>query len=126
MLTIALLSVLVVAGCGGETGGSEGTSAADASRSTPSPTPSVRLTEDLTPIPTAGEVVRQLRGTLSDGVEPGCVLLTAADGLYLLVGGDRSMLTAGGTVVVTGIVRPHLVTTCQQGTPFQVQTIVRA
>ncbi|MEO3922867.1 hypothetical protein ABGB07_03150 [Micromonosporaceae bacterium B7E4] len=62
-----------------------------------------------------------LSGTVQAGVEPNCLLL---DG-YLLVGGPRDVLTAGARVTVVGQVRADLMTTCQQGTPFQVQSATR-
>ncbi|WP_341719046.1 hypothetical protein QQG74_04590 [Micromonospora sp. FIMYZ51] len=63
-----------------------------------------------------------LTGRIEAGVEPGCLLL---DG-YLLLGGPREVLTAGATVTVTGKPAPGLMTTCQQGTPFQVASAKRA
>ncbi|GIG85766.1 hypothetical protein Pen02_07020 [Plantactinospora endophytica] len=63
-----------------------------------------------------------LSGTVQAGVEANCLLL---DG-YLLVGGPRDVLTAGARVTVVGQVRADLMTTCQQGTPFQVQSATRS
>ncbi|MGI5145580.1 hypothetical protein ACQEVC_04150 [Plantactinospora sp. CA-294935] len=63
-----------------------------------------------------------LSGTVQAGVEPNCVLL---DG-YLLVGGPRDVITAGARVTVVGEVRADLMTTCQQGIPFQVQSATRS
>ncbi len=60
--------------------------------------------------------MRTLTGTVTAGVEHGCLLL----GEFLLVGGDRTMIQAGAYVTVTGRVVPDLITTCQQGTPFVV------
>lgn len=59
-----------------------------------------------------------LSGTVRAGVEMNCLLL---DG-YLLVGGPRDVIRAGARVTVTGQVRGDLMTTCQQGTPFMVQS----
>jgi hypothetical protein len=59
-----------------------------------------------------------LSGTITAGVEPNCVLLDN----YLLVGGPRDVLRAGARVTVTGRVQPDLMTTCQQGTPFRVES----
>jgi hypothetical protein len=59
-----------------------------------------------------------LTGTVTSGVEPGCFLL---DG-YLLVGGPQEVIRAGARVTVTGEVKQDMMTTCQQGTPFQVAT----
>jgi len=58
-----------------------------------------------------------LTGTVTAGVEPGCLLL---DG-YLLVGGPKDVLRPGARVVVTGEEQPDLMTTCMQGKPFRVQ-----
>jgi hypothetical protein len=62
-----------------------------------------------------------LTGTVESGVEPGCLLL---DG-YLLIGGPRDVLTPGATVTVTGKIQPDMMTTCQQGIPFLVETASR-
>ena len=59
-----------------------------------------------------------LTGVPSEGVEAGCLLL---DG-YLLLGGPRDVLGSGRTVSVTGRIEPGLMTTCQQGTPFLVES----
>jgi hypothetical protein len=77
----------------------------------------------LSPLP-QGEIT--LTGTAQEGVESGCVLLRTNQGLYLLIGGDRKTITGGGTLVVRGKVVPDLVTTCQQGTPFQVSDVRRS
>jgi hypothetical protein len=76
--------------------------------------------EDL-PVPSLGRSPRPpltLTGTVEAGVERGCLLL---DG-YLLLGGDRTLIVAGARVTVTGRPEPGTLTTCQQGTPFRVET----
>jgi hypothetical protein len=74
--------------------------------------------------PTLPGVQKTLRGTTADGVEPNCVLLSADDGRsYLLLGGDRQVIMAGGRLEVTGQIQPDLMTTCQQGIPFTVSTV---
>lgn len=60
--------------------------------------------------------LRTLTGTVTAGVEHGCLLLDQ----YLLVGGDPAVIRAGARLVVTGRVVPDLVTTCQQGIPLVV------
>lgn len=76
--------------------------------------------------PTAGTASVTVRGPVEQGVEPGCVLLKAEDGqAYLLVGGDRAVIGAGGRLEVIGQPKPDLMTTCQQGTPFQVEQVRR-
>ena len=78
--------------------------------------------EDL-PSPSTGRAKGRtitIGGRLDRGVESGCVLL----GQYLLLGGPRDILRAGATVSVTGRIVPSVVTTCQQGTPLQVERAV--
>ena len=71
------------------------------------------------PVPPGTRPARlTLTGTAQPGVETGCLLLRG----YLLVGGPRDLLGGGRPVRVTGRVQPDLVTTCQQGTPFLVDS----
>ncbi|WP_329104344.1 hypothetical protein OG792_29435 [Micromonospora sp. NBC_01699] len=60
-----------------------------------------------------------LTGVIVAGVEPNCLLL---DG-YLLLSGPRDQLRGGARVTVTGRVQPGMMTTCQQGTPFVVESV---
>ena len=83
----------------------------------PSP-PVARSRPPRTPGPSRSGEVRTLTGTVAAGVEPNCVLLDT----FLLVGGPRDVLRPGARVTVTGRVQPDLMTTCQQGTPFVVET----
>jgi hypothetical protein len=80
---------------------------------TPTPTPS-----PAGPSKPAGGAAT-LTGTVTAGVEPNCFLL---DG-NLLVGAPRGALRAGARVTVTGHPQPNLMTTCQQGTPFMVESV---
>lgn len=77
------------------------------------------------PIPTTGAVVT-LQGTVTEGVETGCVVLTDDSGAVLanLIGLDKTANPLGSRVEVTGTFRTDLMTTCQQGPPFEVQTAV--
>lgn len=63
-----------------------------------------------------------LTGTIRAGVEPNCLLIDD----HLLIGGPRDVLTPGARVEVTGRSEPGMVTTCQQGTPFVVESARRA
>ncbi|MEH0841862.1 hypothetical protein V6U81_05620 [Micromonospora sp. CPCC 205711] len=63
-----------------------------------------------------------LTGTVQPGVEPNCLLL---DG-YQLIGGPRDVLSPGARVSVTGQAQPDMMTTCQQGIPFVVESARRA
>ncbi|MFG3703827.1 hypothetical protein ACGF7U_03690 [Micromonospora sp. NPDC047670] len=69
--------------------------------------------------PSAGGTT--LTGTVTPGVEPNCLLIDN----YLLIGGPRDVLKAGAKVTVTGRAQPDMFTTCQQGTPFVVETARR-
>src|SRR5690242_14808132 len=119
-LAALLLLVGALAGCA--SGGADKTpgSSPSAAESRPvfavaSPSPS------LVPSPsTGGEMT--ITGTLQEGVEGNCVLLKTPDRLYQLIGGDRSKLqgSTSAKVTVTGRIATGMMTTCQQGTPFQV------
>jgi hypothetical protein len=67
-----------------------------------------------------------LRGTVAEGVEARCVVLIDESGAVLanLQGLDLAAHPLGSLVQVTGIFMPDLMTTCQQGTPFEVRTAV--
>jgi hypothetical protein len=64
-----------------------------------------------------------ISGEVVEGVEAGCLLLQTSGTLYLLVGGDRAALQVGKRVTVVGTPQPGLMSTCQQGTPFQVVSV---
>jgi hypothetical protein len=65
----------------------------------------------------------RVRGTLSDGVEQGCTLLTSQGVVYLLLWGDKTPPT-GAEIEVEGTIKSDLMTTCQQGTPLVVHRIL--
>jgi hypothetical protein len=67
-----------------------------------------------------------LSGKISSGVEAGCVLLEQDGKTYNLVGGDKKILVEGAQVEVTGAIEEGLMTTCQQGTPFKVESVKAA
>ncbi|MET0965863.1 MAG: hypothetical protein ABWZ02_05670 [Nakamurella sp.] len=66
-----------------------------------------------------------LTGTISDGVESGCVILQDANGAVLanLFGVDTATVPVGSTVLVTGQFQQDIMTTCQQGKPFEVESV---
>lgn len=68
--------------------------------------------------PGAGELT--LSGTVEAGVEYGCLILNAGGSTYNLLGGDPAVVKVGARVNVRGRPDPGIITTCQQGTPFQV------
>ncbi|MEH1054730.1 hypothetical protein V6U89_05890 [Micromonospora sp. CPCC 206171] len=63
-----------------------------------------------------------ITGTVQAGVEPNCLLVEG----YQLIGGPRDVLTVGARVTVTGQPKPDMMTTCQQGTPFVVESARRS
>ena len=127
---LGMVACLAIGGCdqGGSTGGANSappTSGGPSLSNPPSPpepqTPSPPVAKSpppRTPGPSQSAEVRSLTGTVTAGVEANCVLLDN----FLLVGGPRDVLRPGARVTVTGRVQPGLMTTCQQGTPFVVET----
>jgi hypothetical protein len=82
------------------------------------------------PLPTgstAPGTITTLQGTLAQGVEAGCVVLTDDTGAVLanLFGLDQTATPLGTDVEVTGTFEPDMMTTCQQGTPFEVVSASR-
>jgi hypothetical protein len=112
-----LLAGLLVAACAEPDRGA-GAAGQAAATTVPTTLPD-RRTE-----PTKPAVRVRVTGTVTEGVEAGCLLLHAEDGgQFLLVGGERSQLTPGRRVAVTGRVERSLVGTCQQGEPLLVSSI---
>ncbi len=77
------------------------------------------------PRPGAVGASTELSGTVEAGVESGCVVLTDARGAVLanLIGLDTAGTPLGSEVVVTGTFQQGMMTTCQQGAPFQVTSV---
>lgn len=120
----ALLAALVTSGCArdGDAPATEPAAPPPASASPDLPAvPSTDLPAPSKPAP--GEAgASTLTGTVSAGVEPGCLVL---DG-HLLVFDDpalKSKAEPGAQVTVSGRADPGLMTTCQQGTPFLVTAV---
>ncbi len=92
---------------------------------TPSSTPGAPLTSTTPPLdddlslPPSGKPAR-VTGTVTAGVEQGCLLLQDGQTSYQLLGAPPVLL--GQVVKVTGRLTPDLATTCQQGTPFTVES----
>jgi len=75
--------------------------------------------------PASGKPARPTRvqGVVVEGVEAGCLLLEAGGETLLLLGVAPGRAAVGARVEVTGTRAPGLMTTCQQGVPFQVSSI---
>jgi hypothetical protein len=65
----------------------------------------------------------RVRGTVSDGIEPGCMLLTSNGVVYLLVWPHGTPVT-GQMIEVEGTIQPDLMTTCQHGIPLVVEKVL--
>ncbi|WP_405427261.1 hypothetical protein [Micromonospora sp. NBC_00617] len=126
----ALVALAALSACGGTDGSTTpGAPTATAGQPTPaSPSSSAPAITPSDPLKSPGGPTvpppvgaTELTGTITAGVEPNCLLL---DG-YLLVGGPRDVLAAGTRVTVTGRVETGMMTTCQQGTPFVVESANR-
>jgi hypothetical protein len=115
-----VLAGLLVAACAdpGDGGAGTGQGPATTAPTTPPTAPPASVTP---PTPPAGDVT--VSGTVTAGVEGGCLLLAAPGGPYLLVGGDRAALRPGARVAVTGRVDRGLLSICQQGLPLVVASV---
>ena len=122
-ILVLLVPLLIVGACGSDDG--------DDPSTTPDPTVATTPT-DASPEPAdptltgkpAGST-QTLTGTVSAGVENGCLMLTATQGQqgsWQLVG-TTTGITPGARVTVRGRPAPDLATRCQQGTPFVVEAV---
>ncbi|MFC7496313.1 MULTISPECIES: hypothetical protein [unclassified Nocardioides] len=113
LVATALALGLGLAACGEDTTGDDG-------RVSSTPSSDSEPLEDLsrTPDPKGPQV--RVEGTVTEGVEHGCLLLAAAGQEYLLLGARPEV---GARVEVVGTVDRDAMTTCQQGVPLRVQEI---
>ena len=95
--------------------------------SIPAPLPPSSAPLTTTPAPTRapGAGTTTVRGKVAEGVESGCLVLNTGTAQYLLLGADPAIAVAGAEIEVTGKADPGAMTTCQQGTPFHVDTTLR-
>jgi hypothetical protein len=133
VLLATLLAGGTLAGCGAADNGS-GTARPDDTAQSGGNVPSTPSTGGSASLPPGAKVSPPPGGTPTtaeftitgipqEGVESGCIVMRSGELLYNLIGGDRQTLMSGRTVVVRGRPTPGLVTTCQQGTPFQVSEV---
>jgi hypothetical protein len=121
-LASLLLAGLLLSGCGADSGSGSGSGSSDygsSSSSSETGGPSVSISD---PSGKSSPGIT-ITGTPTEGVENGCIVMQSGATLYLLLGGDRSVLMSGQPVVVRGVPDPGLMTTCQQGTPFRVTEV---
>ena len=62
-------------------------------------------------------------GTVQRGVEPGCLILDTGKERFVLLSKDKSKLTAGSKVEVTGVRSAGQISYCQQGNPLEVRSV---
>ena len=126
---LAVLALLSVSACGtasvdGAAGSSRPTTAPSAG---PAATPTATTSGPVGPLGGRGRLVT-VTGTVSAGVEKGCLMFSPEDdqpgGAWLLVGHTEG-LEDGQRVTLRGARLDVASTTCQQGTPFRVEEVVR-
>lgn len=87
--------------------------------------PPVISTNEPDPTISGGPTIT-LRGTVTEGVERGCVVLQADDGKqYQLLEGDPQVIALGARVEVEAQLKPDIMTFCMQGTPILVRSARR-
>jgi hypothetical protein len=119
-VAVLVLAGALAAACAGA--GDDG-AASPGAPTAPTPAPTTPPTAGTPTTRLAGKVTVTVTGTVTEGVEPGCLLLDAGGGPYLLVGGDRAKLSPGRRVAITGRVDHSLLSICQQGEPLVVTSI---
>ncbi|MEV4617964.1 hypothetical protein AB0J74_04485 [Asanoa sp. NPDC049573] len=135
---LAVLLMAALAGCSATREGGGPVPSPSVSTSTaPAPSPTLTFSADpsVQPTPPGREPsprpikpsgantpkVVNVTGTVTEGVEPGCLLLDN----YLLINAPTSLVYAGVKVRLTLEVRTDLVSTCQQGTPAMITSAQR-
>jgi hypothetical protein len=120
VVLIAVSAALTLAGCAATSAPSAPGAAASATSAPPGAS-----TE-----PSAGQPATKgnatITGTVSAGVEAGCLVLQDPQGQHVLVfdnPGLRAQAEVGATITVTGRAEPTQLTTCQQGVPFIVTAV---
>ncbi len=89
--------------------------------------PTVRITvkppQPVPPTAAESDGTMTISGTIFQGAEPVCKLISVQKVIYLLLADDSMQITTGDEATVTGHVEHGIMTHCQQGIPFQVSTI---
>ena len=119
----AVLLCLMLASCAGQQPPPQAPASSSPTSDTSTPSIPEPLPPSSAPITTPSRALEPgitVRGTVSSGVEAGCLVLNTGTAQYLLLGADPAIAVAGAEVEVTGRAEPGAMTTCQQGTPFQV------
>ncbi len=130
LLALALAALLAAcadpgAGPAGS-GGQAAPASSTASRATAPVTTGVPAPSTSWPELPRDQVKVLVKGTVTNGVEPGCRLLDTGQGLrWLLLAGarDEGRLRPGARVEVVGVRATGQASTCQQGRPLQVLSV---
>jgi hypothetical protein len=135
VVLIAVSAALTLAGCAGR-GATSAPSApgaaasATSAPSAPGAAASAAAPPGASTEPSAGQPATKgnatITGTVSAGVEAGCLVLQDPQGQHVLVfdnPGLRAQAEVGATITVTGRAEPTQLTTCQQGVPFIVTAV---
>lgn len=120
VLFALVLLALVAAGCAA---GSQGSGAPPSGEE--STIPDLPLPSKPAGSPSSQDVI-EITGVVERGVEQGCTILRTAGELYQLTGSSDPLIEPGARLTVRGRPRPDLLTTCQQGVPFQVVEVLPA
>lgn len=120
-LTLAVL----VAACG-SSGQPQESATSSTSAPTSAPASSAASTGSMVASSLPAGTTTTLQGTVTEGVESGCVVLVDSSGAVSanLQGWDLGAHPFDTKVEVTGAFEPDMMTTCQQGTPFEVTAVV--
>lgn len=120
----AVLFALLAAGCATTGSGSGAPPPTTSAPTTSAPTASAPTAGAPTTSP-PGAASLTVDGVIEKGVEPGCLVLRAGPKSYLLQGAEATGAPVAVPVRVTGELLDNVASYCQQGTPFQVDSISR-
>jgi hypothetical protein len=121
---LLLATALLLAACADTSG--EGTASGGATSPTTA-APSTGAPTTSSPGEPRDQIKVQAKGTVQEGVEPGCLILDTGTGTrYVLLAKDKTQLTPGAKVEVVGVRATGQISYCQQGQPLQVQSVKAA
>jgi hypothetical protein len=120
----AATALALLTGCGAYVSGDTGTPDGSAQAPTPASSSPTDLPTSVPPVGKPSGTVMELTGVAEAGVEAGCMVLRSGSTSYLILGAKDKVPT-GVPIRVTGQVLTGVMSYCQQGTPFRVDTVTR-